>query len=89
MGLPPLRNRWFGHCPKEDCHGDNILGHPGEKRWMITAVVVADAAVDVASSTLSRATIIATPKLLLERRTQLCQPLLLLLKLSLKLLDFL
>jgi hypothetical protein len=34
----------------------------------ITIVVVTDAAVEVTSSTLNRATIVVTPKLLLERR---------------------
>jgi hypothetical protein len=52
---------------------------------MITAVVIADAAVDVVNSMSSHATIIATLELLLERRVQLHQPLLLLLELSLKL----
>jgi hypothetical protein len=52
---------------------------------MITAVVVADVAVDVASSTSSHAAIVATPELFLERCVQLRQPLLLLLELSLKL----
>jgi hypothetical protein len=51
---------------------------------MITAIVIAYAAVDVVSSTSSRAAIVATPELLLERRAQLRQPLLLLLELSLK-----
>jgi hypothetical protein len=55
---------------------------------MITAVVVADSAVDVASSTSSCAAIVATPELLLERCAQLRQPLLLL-KLSLKLSELL
>jgi hypothetical protein len=40
---------------------------------MITSVVVADAAVDVASSMSSRAAIVATPELLLERSAQLRQ----------------
>jgi hypothetical protein len=51
----------------------------------LTVVIIADSAVDVASSTSSRIAIIATLELLLERCTQLCQPLLLLLELSLKL----
>jgi hypothetical protein len=53
---------------------------------MITIVVIADSAVDVMGSTSGRAAIIATPELLLKRYVQLCQQLLLLLKLSLKLL---
>jgi hypothetical protein len=84
VGLPPLRSRWFGLRPEEDCHGGNILARPGEERWIIT-VIVADAAVDVASSTSSRAAIVATLELLLECHAQLRQSLLLLLKLSLKL----
>jgi hypothetical protein len=40
---------------------------------MITTIVVADATVDVVSSMLSRAAIVATPELLLERRVLLCQ----------------
>jgi hypothetical protein len=50
---------------------------------MITAVVVADVAVDVAGFTSSRAAVIVTPELLLEGRTQLCQLLSLFLELSL------
>jgi hypothetical protein len=65
------------------------MARPGEERWKISAVVVADAAVDVASSSSSRAAIIATPELLLEHRAQLRHPLLLLLELSLKLLELL
>jgi hypothetical protein len=56
---------------------------------MFTAVIITDAAVDITSSTSSHATIIATPKLLLERCVQLHQPLLLLLELCLKLLELL
>jgi hypothetical protein len=52
---------------------------------MIATVVFVDAAVDVASSTSRCATIVETPELLLDRCTQLRQPLLLLLELSLKL----
>jgi hypothetical protein len=40
---------------------------------MITTIVIADATVDVVSSMLSRAAIVATPELLLERRVLLCQ----------------
>jgi hypothetical protein len=50
---------------------------------MITVVVVADAVVDVASSTLSRAAIIVTLEVLLKRRVQLRQLLSLFLELSL------
>jgi hypothetical protein len=39
---------------------------------MITTIVIADATVDVVSSMLSRAAIVATPELLLERRVLLC-----------------
>jgi hypothetical protein len=52
---------------------------------MITIVVVVDSLVDVAGSTSSHAAIIATPELLLKHCAQLCQPLLLLLELSLRL----
>jgi hypothetical protein len=38
---------------------------------MITAVINADATVDVTSPALSYATIVATPELLLEHRAQL------------------
>jgi hypothetical protein len=38
---------------------------------MITTIVIADAAVDVMSSTSSRAAIVATPELLLEHHAQL------------------
>jgi hypothetical protein len=71
VGLLPLRSRWFGHHPEEDCHAGNILAHHGEEWWMITAVVIADAAVDVVNYMSSHATIIATLELLLERRVQL------------------
>jgi hypothetical protein len=54
---------------------------------MITIVVITDLAVDVVNSSSSHAAIIATPEFLLERRVQLCQPLLLLLELSFKLLE--
>jgi hypothetical protein len=43
--------------------------HPSEEQWMITAVVVVDALVDVASPASSHAVVVATPKFLLERRT--------------------
>jgi hypothetical protein len=56
---------------------------------MITAVVIADAAVDVVSTMSSHAAIVATPELLLEHRAQLHQLLLLLLEHSLKLLELL
>jgi hypothetical protein len=56
---------------------------------MITTIVVADSEVDIASSTSRRAAIVATPELLLEHCAQLCQPLLLLFELSLKLLELL
>jgi hypothetical protein len=85
VGLPPLWSRRFGLCPKEDCHGGNILARPSKERWIIAAIIVVDAAVDVASSTSSRVTIVATLELLLECHAQLRQSLLLLLKLSLKL----
>jgi hypothetical protein len=52
---------------------------------MITAVVIADSLVNVASSTSSRFAIVATTELLFEHYVQLRQSLLLLLKLSLKL----
>jgi hypothetical protein len=50
---------------------------------MITAIIIADATVDVMSPTLSRVVIVATPKLLLKRHVQLCQLLSLFLELSL------
>jgi hypothetical protein len=50
---------------------------------MITAVVIADAAVDVMSPASSCAAIIVTPELLFERRVELHQLLSLLLKLPL------
>jgi hypothetical protein len=68
---------------KEDCHGGNVLAHPSEEWWMITAVVIADAAVDVMSPASSCAAIIVTPELLFERRVELHQLLSLLLKLPL------
>jgi hypothetical protein len=52
---------------------------------MTAVVVIAYSAVDITSSSSSRVAIIATPELLLEHCTQLCQPLLLLLELSFKL----
>jgi hypothetical protein len=52
---------------------------------MITAVVVTDSAVDVASSSSSHAAIIAALELLLECCAQLCHSLLLLLELPFKL----
>jgi hypothetical protein len=51
---------------------------------MITTIIIADSLVNVMSSTSSRAAIVVTPELLLEHYAQLCQPLLLLLELSLK-----
>jgi hypothetical protein len=39
-----------------------------EEQWMITIVIVADAAVDVTGSTSSHSAIVATPELLLECR---------------------
>jgi hypothetical protein len=56
---------------------------------MITTIIIADSLVNVMSSTSSRAAIVVTPELLLEHCAQLCQPLLLLLKLSLKLSELL
>jgi hypothetical protein len=56
---------------------------------MITAIIVADAAVDIVSSMSSHAAIVVTPELLLELYVQLRQPLLLLLELSPKLPKFL
>jgi hypothetical protein len=45
------------------------VSRPSKEQWMITAVIVADAPVDVASPASSRAVVVATPKFLLERRT--------------------
>jgi hypothetical protein len=56
---------------------------------MITIIVIIDSAVDVMSSTSSHATIVVTLELLFKRCTQICQSLLLLLELSLKLLELL
>jgi hypothetical protein len=56
---------------------------------MITTVVIVDAAVDVASSTLSRAAIVATTELLPSTACSCASALLLLLELSLKLLELL
>jgi hypothetical protein len=50
---------------------------------MITAVIVVDAAVDIAGSTSSRTAVVVTPELLLEGRVQLHQLLSLFLELSL------
>jgi hypothetical protein len=50
---------------------------------MVTTVVVTDAAVDITSSASSHATIVVTPKLLLEGHAQLRQLLSLFLDLSL------
>jgi hypothetical protein len=50
---------------------------------MVTAVVLVDAPVDIASPALSHVAVITTPELLLKRRTQLHQLLSLLLELSL------
>jgi hypothetical protein len=66
-----------------DCHGGDVLACPSKEWWMVTTVVVADALVDVTSSVSSRAAIVATPELLLERRAQLRQLLLHLLELPL------
>jgi hypothetical protein len=54
---------------------------------MIAIVVITDLAVDVVNSSSSHAAIIVTPEFLLERHAQLCQPLLLLLKISFELLE--
>jgi hypothetical protein len=54
---------------------------------MIAIVIIANSVVDVVSSSSSHATVIATPEFLLERYALLCQPLLLLLELSFKLLE--
>jgi hypothetical protein len=50
---------------------------------MITAVIVVDAAVDIAGSTSSRTAVVVNPELLLEGRVQLHQLLSLFLELSL------
>jgi hypothetical protein len=51
---------------EEDCRGDNILACPSKEWWMITAVIIADVVVDVASPASSHAAVVAAPKLLLE-----------------------
>jgi hypothetical protein len=66
VGIPPLRSRWFGHHSEEDCRGGKVLARPVEEWWMIIAVIVIDAAVDVMGSSSSYAAIVVTPEVLFE-----------------------
>jgi hypothetical protein len=49
----------------------NVLACPSEERWVVTAFIVSNAAVDVASPTSGRTVIVTTLELLLKRRMQL------------------
>jgi hypothetical protein len=56
------------HCPEEDCYSSNVLACPSKEWWMVTAVIIADAVVDVASPASSHTAIVVAPELLLEHR---------------------
>jgi hypothetical protein len=77
LTVPP--GQWFEHRLEEDCHGGNVLARLSKEWWMITAIVIIDVLVDIASPASSHATVIATS----ERCAQLHQLLSLLLELPL------
>jgi len=43
----PLRSRWLGHRPKEECGSHHVLAGHAEDRGVITPFVLDDAVVDV------------------------------------------
>jgi hypothetical protein len=71
--------QFFMACCPSEVDGSGICGGglpwrqysglPSEEWWMITAVIIADAVVDVASPTSSHVAVVAAPKLLLELHT--------------------
>jgi hypothetical protein len=71
VGSLSLWGRWFEHRPEEDCHSGNVLARLSKEWWTLTTVVIADVAIDVASSALGCTAIVVTFEPLLERRVQL------------------